>query len=61
MTVPQGGRGVTKWRGSRTGLERPATAGNSPVDETMPPPSSFPEYDRARETRSESAGTTPQG
>jgi hypothetical protein len=59
MVVPQRDRGVTKVRGSRACLERLATKGKSPVGETLHPPSSPPEYDRARETRSESTGTTP--
>jgi hypothetical protein len=59
MVAPQRGRGVRKVWGSRARLERLATEGNSPVGETSHPPSSLPEYDRARETRSESTGTTP--
>jgi hypothetical protein len=38
LTAPQRGRGVTKVAGSRSGLERPATGGNSPVGETFYPP-----------------------
>ena len=43
---------------SRSGLERPARDGNSPVREIYETPSGVPEYDGARETPSESRGTT---
>jgi hypothetical protein len=59
MTVPQRGRGVRKAHGQPSSLELLARKGKSPVGEDLSPPSSPPEYDRARETRSESTGTTP--
>ena len=36
------GQGVTKFMGSRTVLERRATEGDSPVDETCEPPVCLP-------------------
>ena len=58
----QGSREVTKFTSSRTALERPATAGDSPVGERR---WTFldlaPEYRGTREILWESGGTTPQG
>ena len=42
-------------------MEGPAAAGESPVRETMRTADEYPEYGRARETRSEAGGTTLQG
>jgi hypothetical protein len=47
---------------SGSGLERPTRAGESPVRETFPRTVALvPEYGGARETPSESGGTTLQG
>src|SRR5262249_44128268 len=55
------GRGVTKLRGRRSAWNCTPQRGTAPEPELRSLPSEVPEYGRARETRSEPAGTTPQG
>ena len=61
-TLVQQSRGVIKFASSRTALERPATAGDSPVGERRRISlGTIPEYRGTREILWEVAGTTPQG
>ena len=52
---------VTKERGRRSGLERPAIGGNSPVVETSFPLEWNPEYGGTREIPPEAGRTISQG
>jgi hypothetical protein len=61
VIVPQRGREVTKVSVSRTAWNRRPQRVKAPYAKALALPKTTPEYDRARETRSESAGTTPQG
>ena len=61
MIVPQRSRGVTNARVSGSGWKLTPERVKAPYAKAQALPTTAPEYDRARETRSESAGTTPQG
>jgi hypothetical protein len=58
---PQVGREVTNASASGTAWKRRPERVKAPYAKAQALPMTAPEYDRARETRSESAGTTPQG
>jgi hypothetical protein len=58
---PQVGREVTNTTASGTAWKRRPKRVKAPYAKALVLPTTAPEYDRARETRSESAGTTPQG
>jgi hypothetical protein len=59
MIVPQRGREVTKSRGSGSRWKPAPERVKAPYAKLRGLPRQAPEYDRARETRPESAGTTP--
>ena len=59
MIVPHGDRGVTKVVGSRRVWKDPPKTVIAQYAKLATLPYRPPEYDRARETRSEATGTTP--
>src|SRR6185312_11178215 len=59
LIVPQGGRGVTKRRASGRRWKPSPQRVKAPYAKARLLPGQEPEYDRARETRPEPAGTTP--
>jgi hypothetical protein len=61
MVMPQHGRGVTKAWGSGSVWKLAPKRVKAPYAKLHALPRVAPEYGRARETRSESAGPTPQG